>query len=332
MLGVSFIICTHNGENKIRRVVDAIKYNHSRYNNYEIVLVDNNSTDNVVDVFLNSVGGLPHVIVHEEKQGLVFARIAGTKVAKYKWIVFVDDDNYITCDIIKEIYSKADANAAIGAMGGEGILERRVDLNWFNSLSRCIAVGPQATIKKYKKNHVYRVKSLFGACLCIRRDILIHYYRNGYSPVLTGRKGNNFISGEDSEICEMVKNLGFYCVFNPNVKFLHDVNTKRINKEHFESLFRSFGVAYVHLMPFRLRLLFSMNYRVALIYLYVFRLLLILASYSINFIFKNNFPLVCKGAMYCAASDEIKRVIDSDKLVELFFSYNEFKRIREVLK
>ncbi|MCS6206979.1 glycosyltransferase family 2 protein [Shewanella baltica] len=332
MVGVSFIVCTHNGESKIRRVVEAIKCNHSKHNNYEIILVDNNSTDKVVKVFLDSVNDLPHIIVHEKKQGLVFARIAGVDVAKYEWIVFVDDDNYLDCDIIEEIFSKADKNANIGAMGGVGILEKGSNLNWFNALSRAVAVGPQAKIKECNRSDLYRVKTLFGACLCIRKEILVSYYRNGYSPVLTGRKGNKLISGEDSEICEMVKNIGFYCVFNPNIKFSHDINMERIDKQYFQSLFRSFGVAYVHLLPFRFPLLFRFGYSSVFIFLYVFRFLLSMMSSTIRFLFKNNFSLICKGAMYHGAADEINEILNSDKLVGLFFSYNEFIRIREVLK
>lgn len=332
MVGVSFIICTHNGESKIRRVVEAIQCNHSMYNNYEIILVDNNSTDNVVNVFLDSIKDFPHLVVHEKKQGLVFARIAGTNAARYEWIVFVDDDNYLDCDIIKEIYTKADSNSSIGAMGGIGILENGTNFNWFDSLSRAVAVGPQATIKKCKRNDLYPVKTLFGACLCIRRDILNHYYGNGYSPVLTGRKGNKLISGEDSEICEMVKNLGFNCVFNSNVKFIHDIDMERITEQYFESLFRSFGVAYIHLLPFRFPFLFTLGKNFVLMYLYIFSFLLSTTSSLIRLVFKHNFPLICKASMYNGAADEIRETINTDKLVGLFFSYNEFNRIREVLK
>ena len=95
VIGISYVVCTYNGSSRLRRVVSAILNQLKSQDNYELILVDNNSTDESARVFQDAAGGWKASVILEKKQGLMFARLAGLKAAKYKNVLFIDDDNYL---------------------------------------------------------------------------------------------------------------------------------------------------------------------------------------------------------------------------------------------
>lgn len=97
---ITIIICCYNGANRIGKVLDHI-YNQKNLETdvYEIIVVDNHSTDNIKDVIYRygkvnkSMVSLRYV--YEDKPGLSNARKKGVDSCKTKWIAFLDDDNLI---------------------------------------------------------------------------------------------------------------------------------------------------------------------------------------------------------------------------------------------
>lgn len=92
---LSIIIPVYNVEKYIRRCVQSVlKQN---YHNYEIILVDDGSTDEsgkICDTFQIKYPSTVHV-THKKNGGLSSARNAGLKVASGKYIMFLDSDDWI---------------------------------------------------------------------------------------------------------------------------------------------------------------------------------------------------------------------------------------------
>ena len=91
---LSIIICSYNRANYIEAALDSL-YHQSSNENFEIIIVDNNSTDNTAEVYSNwraahSNGNFQYIT--ETKQGASFARNTGAAMAKGKWLCFMDDD------------------------------------------------------------------------------------------------------------------------------------------------------------------------------------------------------------------------------------------------
>ncbi len=80
----------------------------------EIIVVDNNCTDNTVEIASKFKGVR---IVKEEKQGMIYARNKGFDSAKYEVIVRCDADTRVTKDWIKNI-KKHFADKKIDALSG----------------------------------------------------------------------------------------------------------------------------------------------------------------------------------------------------------------------
>src|ERR1700722_2249773 len=101
MFAVSVIICSHNPrENYLRRVLDALRAQTLPAQEWELLLVDNASTEPLAGRFdLSWHPNARHV--REEKTGLTPARLRGIAEANGELLVFVDDDNVLRSDYLQ---------------------------------------------------------------------------------------------------------------------------------------------------------------------------------------------------------------------------------------
>ena len=94
---LSFIVPIYNVAPYLRKCVDSLIA--QDYRDYEIILVDDGSTDNSWDVIQEIVSELrisdfKFQIIRQKNGGLSAARNAGLKVAKGEYVCFVDSDDY----------------------------------------------------------------------------------------------------------------------------------------------------------------------------------------------------------------------------------------------
>lgn len=93
MTDVSIIVCTWNNSRRLALTLDAIAGCHIPDGlRREIVVVDNNCTDDSPAVIRRFAARLPVVAVEERRQGLSHARNRGLRAASGALVVFADDD------------------------------------------------------------------------------------------------------------------------------------------------------------------------------------------------------------------------------------------------
>ena len=112
---ISVIVPVYNVEKYLRRCVDSILHQGLTEDQFEIILVDDGSTDgscDICDIYANNDSRC--VVVHQENQGLWAARNTGQKIAKGDYILFVDSDDYIHVDMIKLLYDSLVQNPQCG--------------------------------------------------------------------------------------------------------------------------------------------------------------------------------------------------------------------------
>ena len=82
---------------------------------YEIITVDDASTDNSLEILKEYERKYPHlirVVAHEVNKRQGGAKNTGLKYAKGEWIGFIDSDDWVTPDYYEKLLAKADETGA----------------------------------------------------------------------------------------------------------------------------------------------------------------------------------------------------------------------------
>lgn len=110
---LSIIVPIYNVAQYLRKCVDSLLK--QDISNYEIILVDDGSTDNccaICDEYANSrLSALdsPLIrVIHQPNAGLSAARNSGIKIAKGEYLMFVDSDDYLEPNVLGELVRSMD--------------------------------------------------------------------------------------------------------------------------------------------------------------------------------------------------------------------------------
>ena len=118
---ISVVISTYNRCETLPAAIESILKQNDRELNYELIVVDNNSTDNtrsVVESFISQ--GHRHVrYVFEPKKGASHGRNAGIAHAQGAIIAFTDDDVLPGTDWLRSIKLAFDSNPDVECVGGK---------------------------------------------------------------------------------------------------------------------------------------------------------------------------------------------------------------------
>lgn len=139
---VSVIIPTYQSEKYILRAIRSVINQNWNRNNYEIIVVNDGSTDNTEKVLDNVMHEIIY-IKHENNLGLSAARNSGVKKAKGRFILFLDSDDYIHTDALKIGHLFLSLNGDLDAVEFDYILvdERENHLEQISALNQPIACG-----------------------------------------------------------------------------------------------------------------------------------------------------------------------------------------------
>lgn len=100
---LSIIVPVYNVEKYLERCVDSL-LDQGDYDDYEIILVDDGSTDKSGDICDNYAKGYSRIhVIHKENGGLSSARNVGIKNASGKYVMFVDSDDYVKSFVLKKL-------------------------------------------------------------------------------------------------------------------------------------------------------------------------------------------------------------------------------------
>lgn len=99
----SLIIPAYNVEKYIKKCLDSVL--NQTYNNYEIIIVNDGSTDNTSKILESYKSNKKIKIINQENKGLSNARNTGVSNAKGDYILFIDSDDFIEKELL-EILNK----------------------------------------------------------------------------------------------------------------------------------------------------------------------------------------------------------------------------------
>ena len=100
---VSVIIPTYNREKFIGRCLRSLLAQSIGINNFEIILVDDGSTDDTKKIY-EAFSDEIRVIKHKKNLGLPTALNSGIKRAKGRYIIRVDSDDYVNSEFLQILF------------------------------------------------------------------------------------------------------------------------------------------------------------------------------------------------------------------------------------
>ena len=106
---LSIILPTYNMEQYLPRCLESLLAQDIPKNDYEIIIVNDESKDNTLKIAQEYAKKNENIVVCDKKNGGAgAARNAGLKIAKGKYIHFVDPDDYVAENVYKTLIDFAD--------------------------------------------------------------------------------------------------------------------------------------------------------------------------------------------------------------------------------
>ncbi|MEZ4884833.1 MAG: glycosyltransferase [Chitinophagales bacterium] len=173
MIQISAIVCTYNGEKHLFKTLQSLAEQSLEADSYEVVIVDNNSTDSVAAISQGFIKYNSHLNIQyclETQAGLSFARNCGIEASKGDYVVFIDDDATANKDFLAQhlqIYKeKKDAVAAGGKV--LGTYPTGMAPNWLSPYIE----GVFSLIDRGEKVHLFEKKFPVGCNMSFKKSAL----------------------------------------------------------------------------------------------------------------------------------------------------------------
>ena len=244
----SIIICTRNRAAQLKDALSSFTtLNVPSGTTWELLVVDNGSTDATPDVISSFEGTLPIRRVHQPIAGLSNARNAGVDVARGKYIVWTDDDVYVAPDWLATFLEAFRRWPDAVVFGGKitlslvpptpnWLLESLDHLQWIYS-ARDFGPDPiPLSLVNYKIP--------LGACFAVRAA---EQKRYRYDPDLGIAPGQNR-SCEETTVIETILGAGYSGWWLPKAEVKHIIPSSRQTLNSIVRAYESAGEGWIHIM------------------------------------------------------------------------------------
>ena len=237
---ISIIICTYNREKYIRPLLESIAKNDYPTTDYEIVLVDNNCTDNTRGVYEQFATANPMVTLRyvvEPEQGLSAARNRGIKEAKGDIIIYVDDDALVDTDYIRQYAEHFATYPETMAAGGpiEPLYETK-EPSWMSPYTKALLTAWMNYGNQVREYPNGRYPG--GGNAAYRKEV---FERVGLFNTELGRKGNLLLASEEKDIFDKMKALGMKVLYLPAPVLHHCIPQAKLEEDYFNRLTLQIG-------------------------------------------------------------------------------------------
>ena len=252
VVGVSVIVCTHNGRFRLPPVLDALRNQDIGHHTSEIIVVENASSDGTwewLNHYAATVTDVEFCLVQEMKPGLNHARLKGIAMARFNILLFCDDDNVLSTRYLLNGIEYLQQNPMAAVLGGCGVpVFDGEKPDWFDSVSHSFAVGHQWS---HSGRISYLPAEVYGAGAFFRRSFLKPFFDAGFAMMTTDRIGGKLVSGGDVELCYIAQLTGGEVHFKEDLSFLHHLPEQRLNWLYYVKLKCGIAASAGMLAPYR---------------------------------------------------------------------------------
>ncbi|NEP78210.1 MAG: glycosyltransferase family 2 protein, partial [Okeania sp. SIO3B3] len=245
MTDFTVAIPTYNGAEKLPLVLGKLRNQIGLEGlSWEIIVVDNNSTDNTKEIISryqeNWPEQIPLTYCCEAEQGAGFARKKAVKVANSPLIGFLDDDNIPAENWVAAGYGFAQqypkAGAYVSQIHGDFAGELPPD---FDRIKPFFAITERGD-KPLLYQPIKKVTPP-SAGLVVRREAWLESVPD--KCILSGRVPGSMLTGEDIETISYIQKAGWEIWYNPAMEVIHKIPEHRTQKDYLIKFFRGIGLS-----------------------------------------------------------------------------------------
>ncbi len=245
---VSIIIVNYNSFDLLDKCLKSL-IRFTKLKDYEIIVVDNNSTQGKIEDILNQYKGI-NLIKNSTNRGFAAANNQAIRIAKSEYILLLNNDTEFIEDTISKIldfYKKRNERLLIGCklLNEDGSLQPSVYqfptiLNIFSSNFFLYRVFPKSKRfnKYYLKELVIKepieVDVVIGAVIFCKKSDLMK---------LNGFDERFYFYAEETDLCKRFKDLGGKVIYYPNTAIYHKGGGATGNNSWFK--YKHQAIAYI---------------------------------------------------------------------------------------
>lgn len=181
---------------------------------YEIIVVDNGSTDTTPQL----ISKLRNVEIIKNKENIGFLKGCnqGAKMARGKWVLFLNNDTQITPSLLSTLLETAENIPNCGAVGGklifpDGSLQEAGSIIWSDGSSMGYGRGEDPFKPEF--SYVKEVDYCSGACLMVKNKIFksAGMFDEEFQPAYY----------EEADLCTRIWQLGYKVLYQPDAVVIH---------------------------------------------------------------------------------------------------------------
>lgn len=250
---VSIVVATYNSLTYLQGLLASIAV-YTPQDRYELIVVDNASTDETAQWCLYAPLGI-HLILNHENRGFAAAANAGAALAKGEFLLFCNPDVRWTSPVADRLMEFMEAHPSCGLAAARLTFpDRRFQPScrnfptftniWFSRgsiLSRL--ANPAAGAFQYTLGdfeHSARVDAVAATCVLIRRKVFTE---------LGGFDERFFLFAEDTDLCRRSNEAGYETWYVPAASAIHhwggsSRDHRSVARHHAQSIARYFKKHY----------------------------------------------------------------------------------------
>lgn len=193
---MTVVVCTYNRADLLAGCLASLETQTLDKGRFEVIVVDNNSTDHTQDVAYSFIGRIENLrVVLEPRQGLSHARNRGWREAEGLYVGYLDDDAIASsswCEKVLAAFEKSGELTA--AVGGKILPWYQVPKpDWFSDVLEIRSCGDSAGVMppEHARN------GFSGSNMAFRKCILSAY--GGFNPQF-GMRGSTMYFADETEL------------------------------------------------------------------------------------------------------------------------------------
>lgn len=258
---ISIIYIYYNTPNEI---LDSVSSLRKRINKekHEIIIIDNNSPLPLPNSLIKDKNII--FIKNRENKGFGRALNQASKIARGKYIIFLNPDTIVQDNFIQKIVKKMDGDKKIGLLGvryknkkGEvikSVSNFPTSKRLLFSFSLIFKIFPKNKIaneywlNEFDYSREQEVSVVGGACMVVRRDVF---------KKIGGFDKQFFMYFEEADLSERIRKAGYKVIYYPKITIVHLVGKSSSDKVWIRKRFEESRYKFIKKYESKLRALIT---------------------------------------------------------------------------